>query len=133
MRLKLTLLAGLMALSATVTADTIYAGRQACLEVLETQPLRLQLTAHGEVSSSGWSAPGLIARAYEVPPDDGILDLDFTARRPTGIALTVISPISVKVQLTAPPWLKGVRIHSNTTALELPLNNGVCTSGGLMG
>lgn len=131
MRLKLTLLAGLMALSATATADTIYAGRQACLEVLKVQPLQLQLTAKGEVSTSGWSAPDLIARAYEVPPDDGILDLDFTARPPKGIALTVISPISVKVQLDAPTWLKGVRIHSNTTALELPLNNGVCTSDGL--
>ena len=131
MRLKFILLAGLMAMSANAAADTIYAGRQACLEVLKVHPMRLQLTAKGEASTSGWSAPDLIARTYEVSPEDGILDLDFTATRPTGIALTVISPISVKVQITAPEWLKGVRIHSNTTALELPLNNGVCTSDGL--
>lgn len=131
MRLKFTLLAALMALSATASADTLYAARTACLEVIKVNPMQLQLTVKGEASTSGWTAAGLAPRTYEVPPEDGILDLDFTATRPTGIALTVISPIGVKTQIEAPEWLKGVRIHSKSGALELPLSNGVCTSDGL--
>lgn len=128
MRLKLALLTALMALSASAPADTIYAARQACVEVLESNPPQIQVTAMGEVSSSGWTAPMLEARTYKMPPADGFLDLDFTAARPTGIALTVISPISATAQFVAPEWLKGVRIHGNSGALELPLNGGVCTS-----
>ena len=131
MKLKFTLLAALMALSATASADTLYAARTACLEVLQVKPVQLQITVKGESSTSGWTAADLVARTYEVPPPDGILDLDFTATPPTGIALTVISPIGVKTQIDAPEWLKGVRIHSKSGALELPLNSGVCTSDGL--
>jgi len=122
---------GVFLASTTLLANTmgepVYTLKRVCLESLESHPLQLEITAMGEVSSSGWTQATLQQRRYKAPPADGILDLDFVATRPQGIALTVISPIQGKLRFQAPKWLKGVRIHSQSNALALSLQGGTCT------
>jgi len=58
---------------------------------------------------------------YIEPPIDGILDLDFVAASPRGIALQVISKISVAITFAVPNWIKGVRVHSSQNEMEARL------------
>lgn len=75
------------------------------------------LTAHGQVSSSGWTSPELSPRFYIVPPADGIWDFDFVAHAPTGIVLNVILPICASRIIETPTWFKGVRVHGEHGAI----------------
>jgi hypothetical protein len=66
---------------------------------------------------------------YIAPPADGILDLDFVATSPTGIALQVISKISVAKTFVVPNWVKGLRVHSSQNKLEALLEEEMSTRG----
>jgi hypothetical protein len=76
------------------------------------------LVAHGQVSSSGWSAPQLAPRYYVVPPADGMWDIDFIADAPSGIVLTVNLPVSASRLIEVPAWFKGVRVHAEQGFVE---------------
>ena len=83
------------------------------LSVLESDPLQLNITAKGNVSSSGWTKPELVPFVYVAPPQDGIYDFDFNAVPPSGASATVITPIETTYRLSPlPDTLKGVRIYA---------------------
>lgn len=88
------------------------------LIVIPERPPAISIYAKGRVNSSGWSRPELLPFVYIAPPADGILDVDFVAEAPTGVALPVISPITVSVSISVPTWLRGVRVHSSTNVQE---------------
>jgi hypothetical protein len=94
------------------------------LAIDKGNPAQLHVAAMGQVSSSGWKGPVLVPRLYFVAPADGIQDLDFRATPPSGIALTVILPISADIVLDLVDWLKGVRVHSAHNAIEATIADG---------
>jgi hypothetical protein len=99
----------------------IYSVEQAKIEtliVLPEQPPVIAVSASGSVTTSGWRQPDLAPWMYIAPPIDGILDLDFMATAPTGIALQVISKISVTKTFAVPNWVKGIRVHSSQNQIE---------------
>ncbi len=89
--------------------------------LLKIRPPALAVHAVGVVNSSGWTEPQLTAWVYIQPPADGILDLDFIAKRPTGIVHWTLMPIGGDVVIEnvdlANYWgsglpLNGVRVHA---------------------
>lgn len=88
------------------------------LITIPENPRAISVSAAGWVPTSGWSRPDLAPWMYIVPPQDGILDLDFVASPPTGMVLQVLAKISVVRSLQVPHWVKGVRVHASTNAIE---------------
>lgn len=88
--------------------------------LLKSNPLKLVITSCGFVSTSGWKNGRLEPRFYIDFPADGIQDFDFVADPPEGMALMVISGISAKPLEwdNPPPNLTGVRVHSQSNAIE---------------
>lgn len=81
---------------------------------LERRPPVLEVTAYGEVPTSGYDPDKvLLTRVlYITPPDDGIQDYTLTAVPPGGIVNPVISTVKGVNKWEAPAkWVKGVRIH----------------------
>ncbi len=90
------------------------------LIVIPEIPPVITVSAEGWTVTSGWSQPELAPWMYIMPPKDGILDLDFIATPPTGIALQVLTRIAVTMAFVVPDWVQGVRIHAsqnNMTAM----------------
>ena len=88
------------------------------LMTIPEMPPAISVSAEGQVPTSGWSHPDLSPWVYIVPPKDGILDLDFIASPPTGLALQVFTKIGVTKAFPVPPWVVGVRVHSSTNSVE---------------
>lgn len=80
----------------------------------KSNPPQVIVEAVGKVSTSGWTGGELNPYTYIVPPQDGIIDFDFTATPPAGLALTVVRPITASTSFVAPDWFRGVRIHAST-------------------
>jgi len=106
------------------------------LIVIPEHPAAIAVSAFGTVVTTGWTQPDLAPWMYIVPPKDGILDLDFVASPPTGLALQVLSKIAVVKTFLVPNWLRGIRVHSSQNKLETMLgaempskNAGVATEG----
>jgi hypothetical protein len=78
---------------------------------------KLLVGAAGVVNSSGWSNIRLAPRYYIVPPGDGVWDFDFIGDPPSGIVLPVELPVSAWCTYTAPPWLKGVKVHAERNSI----------------
>jgi hypothetical protein len=97
-----------------------------CFAVDKSNPPQLQVSALGQVNTSGWKAPMLLPHVYVVPPADGVLDLDFMATPPSGMALQVISPITGDVAVTLVDWIKGVRVRSSTNQSVAMLGDEKC-------
>ena len=94
-------------------------------------PPDLIITAKGRTSTSGWTDPHLTQWIYIQPPKDGILDFDFTAKKPTGRVLQVLTDIVGGAQLPEIDidnyWgegmpLRGVRVHAvnNSVTYRFP-------------
>lgn len=81
-------------------------------------PRLVRVHAEGRVATSGWTQPSLDHWVYIRPPQDGILDLDFTALQPTGYVIQVVSDIKVTITFPIPSWVKGVRVHSSSGSVE---------------
>jgi hypothetical protein len=83
--------------------------------VLESDPLRLAVTAKGQVPTGGWKDIALVRATYADPPADGICDYFLLATAPEGIAAQVITDVSAtntwKGYDEEAKWLKGVRVH----------------------
>lgn len=95
--------------------------------LLKSNPPALAIRADGWVNSSGWSNAHLSEWVYITPPGDGILDLDFIAKKPEGFVIWVVTPVHADLILRpvdmANFWgpglpLKGVRVHSATNDLQ---------------
>lgn len=107
------------------------------VHVLKSNPPMLDISATGEVPTSGWSNPGLTPWYYIAPPKDGIQDFDFVAAAPTGIVSEVVKPIAVELVVDIDPtdyWgkgrpLQGIRVHSRTNSLEAPLGTTLFAEG----
>jgi hypothetical protein len=110
----------------------IYSVEQVKIEnliVIPEQPPAIVVSALGSVTASGWTQPDLAPWMYIAPPPDGILDLDFVASSPTGIALQVISKIGVAKTFAVPNPVKGVRVHSSQNKIEALLEGEMSTLG----
>lgn len=94
------------------------------LIVIPELPPAILVKVCGTVPTTGWTDPQLSPWIYIVPPKDGILDLDFNARPPTGIVLQVFTTICLSTTLFIPDWVRGVRVHSSTNAIEAKLPGG---------
>ena len=81
----------------------------------QSRPPAILLTAHGMVTTSGWSNPRLEAVVHTVPPADGIQEVDFQADPPQGITLQVLTPVSAKASFgpsdPADYWGPGQRLE----------------------
>ncbi len=86
---------------------------------LESQPPIMVVIASGNVSTPGWTNPGLSRMVYITPPADGIQEYEFMATPPSGIVQQVITPIAAKDEWRDPPaWIRGVRVKSATNSVE---------------
>jgi hypothetical protein len=92
----------------------IYQIDSVTVSIIPTLPPKLRITAKGKVSSTGWSAPGLVKYIYVHQPFDGIQDFSFVAEPPAGIYAPVLKPISITTDVALQPWMKGVRIHGTS-------------------
>lgn len=97
----------------------VFSVESANFHINKTNPPQLVVTAAGHVNSSGWSFGRLIPWIYVDRPADGIQDFDFVATAPTGIVLTVISPISGDGSIELQDWMTGIRVHSSTSRIEV--------------
>ena len=95
----------------------VYSVEHVSFKLLKSNPPQLVVSATGLTSSSGWSDPELATWMYIKPPADGILDLDFIARAPTGMSLPYLAPIAATLSIVAPDWLRGVRVHAANNAI----------------
>jgi hypothetical protein len=76
------------------------------------------ITALGMVTTTGWSQAHLQPFIYIQPPPDGIWDLVFVAKPPSGIVADVVSPICTTYVWKLGGYdLKGVRVHSATNTI----------------
>lgn len=95
------------------------------LEVLESFPPKLRITASGTVRTGGWSNPALMPHIHIQPPPDGIYGFDFVANPPEEVATQVISPIEVTDRWeNLPEDVKGVRIHASNNSETALLDRG---------
>ncbi len=95
------------------------------IALLKSNPPQLVITSSGFVSTSGWKNGRLEPRFYMDFPADGIQDFDFVADPPEGMALMVVSGITAKpIEWDNPPQsLKGVRVHSQSNAIEAEIGS----------
>jgi len=95
------------------------------LMVIPENPPAISVVASGRVVTLGWAHPDLGPWMYIVPPQDGILDLDFVALPPTvGIVIPIVCPIAVGKAFPVPTWVRGVRVHAATNCIEAMLGEG---------
>jgi hypothetical protein len=81
-------------------------------------PARWVITAYGHVPTGGWTNPQLEQRVYVAPPVDGVIDFDFVAQPPGGLAPDIVLPISAHTGVIfLPPWAKGVRVNSASNSI----------------
>lgn len=97
----------------------VYSAVMMKLDICKCNPPTLAISASGMVNSSGWTNPELLPVVYFIPPSDGVYELMFMAKPPTGIALQVFMPISANffwrdVDLKQ---VKGVRIRAAHNAV----------------
>lgn len=81
-------------------------------------PPTLHVDASGMTTTSGWTGGALTEVVYITPPADGIQDFGFVADPPTGIVLQVLTPIRASWSGECAAWVTGVRVTSETNAVE---------------
>ena len=81
--------------------------------ILKSAPPQLTVTAEGEVPTGGWTSPRLNRRVYITAPADSIVEYDFIAIPPSGMATQVLTPISAEDTWAEYPaqQIVGVRIY----------------------
>ena len=89
--------------------------------MLRTYPPQLLIHAWGEVPTTGWSNARLVARASNTPSADTVLDLDFVAEAPSGVAIRVNTPIPVDTTVVLPVGISGFRVHGQENSVEKSL------------
>jgi hypothetical protein len=73
---------------------------------------KILVVAIGQVPTSGWSGFRLAQRYTSRPPADGLMEMDLLGDAPGGRALDVTLPAMATRILSAPDWLKGVRVYA---------------------
>lgn len=75
---------------------------------------RLLVACEGVVNTSGWSNISLGSWYYISEPDDKIQDIDFMGMPPSGMVAQVTLPVTASLDIPAPSWLEGVRVHASS-------------------
>jgi hypothetical protein len=89
------------------------------LSIDSAAPDTVSITADGMVTTSGWTNPMLVDFNFSNPTAEGIFNYEFIAESPVGPVLTVISPISITLDLNIPPsQVKGVKVHAVNNSIE---------------
>ncbi len=82
-------------------------------------PDTVSINADGMVTTSGWTNPRLVDFNFNNPTAEGIYNYEFIAESPVGPVLTVISPISITLDLNIPPsQINGVKVHAVNNSIE---------------
>ncbi len=93
------------------------------LSIDSAAPETVSITADGMVTTSGWSNPRLVDFNFNNPTAEGIYNYEFIAESPVGPVLTVISPISITLDLNIPPsQINGVKVHAVNNSIETLLD-----------
>lgn len=87
-------------------------------------PGSVLICARGRVGTRGWTNAMLTPRVYVAPPANGIWEVDFTARPPSGIVPQVVTPIAAELSWAAPRNIRGVRILSRTNSIVVRAPSG---------
>lgn len=109
--------------------EKVYSVDEVRLDVLESNPPQLVIHARGQVNSSGWTEGHLVPVHYVQPPPDGIYDVTFVARPPTGIVFWAFQPIQAEPYRWGPfdpKELKGIRVIAETNQIEERLDGSAC-------
>jgi hypothetical protein len=79
----------------------------------------VDITAIGEVPTTGWSNPRLVGRLY-IPsgPTDRILRFDFIADAPNAAGGAVVSELTVTRRETLPRWARTVRVCGSSNCVD---------------
>ena len=107
----------------------VYSVESVCFNINKINPPQVVVAANGTVNSTGWSDGRLVPWIYVTPPSDGIQDFDFIAKTPDGIVLWRMTPIPGSAIMEMPSWLKGVRVHAVTNAVEAKADDPSCSAG----
>jgi len=89
------------------------------VRVLSNHDGGLRIACAGEAASTGWTRPAV--RPQCPPENDNVLHLDFIAVAPNGPAAQMIEEVCVEYHCTNTEGLTGIRIHSETNSIFLPL------------
>jgi hypothetical protein len=93
------------------------------LSIDSAAPDTVSITADGMVTTSGWTNPMLVDFNFNNPTAEGIFNYEFIAESPVGPVLTVISPISITLDLNIPPsQINGVKVHAVNNSIETLLD-----------
>ncbi|MEM1406213.1 MAG: hypothetical protein AAGG59_05520, partial [Bacteroidota bacterium] len=96
-------------------SQKVFEVKEVNISILESLPPQLLIEASGIASSSGWSKPTLVPTGSQ---KDGIYEFDFMADPPTGISLTVLTPIEGShVIQDIPTDLKGVKVVAKQNSI----------------
>lgn len=95
------------------------------VELVDAMPVKLDrrrgsVTAMGHVPTAGYSEARLDQRVYVVDPGDDIIDFDFMARPPGGLAAQVVSEVVASHDIPL-RGVAGVRIHADRNRMQLHL------------
>ncbi len=112
----------------------IYSVSSVSLDVLDTDPHQLLITAIGQVVSSGWSGPELTDLSTVEPPPDGLLNFDFSAEPPSGVWRPALYPIVVQRLWEGDlSRVRGVRVYGSSNTREQTLQAGAVAQRALRG
>ncbi len=82
----------------------------------------IEITASGEVPTSGYKNHVLKRRVYVIAPADGIWEYDLYTCKPGGIVAQVVTAVSAKDKWESPPRsLKGIRVFGDKEHKEVPI------------
>ena len=113
-------------------AMRVFSVQSVQLFLLKSDPPQLSITAHGMVTTAGWTQPALNP-LEEVLSADGVLDLEFVAEPPDGMVAQVVTPISASYVWTDDvERLSAVRVVARTNDV-VQLLNPLAGAGGGMG
>jgi hypothetical protein len=101
-----------------MTDKHVYSVLSVSVAILKTFPATLQVSAYGQTRTGGYTHVRLEPRVYVAPPADGIYEFDFVATPPSGIATTVITPVTATCAHPAHAGIKGVRVYAETNQIE---------------
>jgi len=104
----------------------IHSIEKACFSILKRKPAIISIQAFGTVTTSGWAEGKLIPYVYITPPENGIQEFDFIAKRPDGIVMEVLTPIVASYHLEDTKWLSAFKIYTSTNEILISLSDSGC-------
>jgi hypothetical protein len=101
----------------------IYSVESAGFSIVEGMPAKLLVNAAGTVNSTGWTDGRLVPWMYTSKPADGMINFEFIAATPSGLAMLDMSRITGQGLVELDGWIKGIRVHASAGSLEFRLSD----------